>query len=167
MDWIVERGVEKIPDGVSFDQACFVEPVNTCLKGIKQLRSATGRRGGDPGTGSHRSDFHHDGGANGRARLIATDTMTSRRAVARRFGADEAFDPRDDDLDRTVKSMTDGRGADLVIVAASARGIVQQAVACSRPGARILLFAQTSHQERIEVSGADICVGERAAVRLL
>jgi L-iditol 2-dehydrogenase len=24
------------------------------------------------------------------------------------------------------------------------------------------LFAQTSHQERIEVSGADICVGERA-----
>ena len=63
--------------------------------------------------------------------------------------------------------MTEGRGADLVIMAASAPGIVQQAVACSRPGARILLFAQTSHQERIEVSGADICMGERASVRLL
>src|SRR5690348_15652301 len=37
MDWIVERGVEKIPAGVSFDQACFVEPVNTCLKGVKQI----------------------------------------------------------------------------------------------------------------------------------
>src|ERR1700749_238255 len=37
MDWIVERGVEKIPEGVSFDQACFVEPVNTCLKGVKQI----------------------------------------------------------------------------------------------------------------------------------
>src|SRR5208282_3418559 len=37
MDWIVERGVEKIPAGVSFEQACFVEPVNTCLKGIKQI----------------------------------------------------------------------------------------------------------------------------------
>src|ERR1700676_5375839 len=35
MDWIVEQGVEKIPDGVSFDQACFVEPANTCLKGVK------------------------------------------------------------------------------------------------------------------------------------
>lgn len=57
--------------------------------------------------------------------------------------------------------MTDGRGADLVIIAASARGIVEQAVASSRPGARILLFAQTSHQERIEVSGADVCMGER------
>ena len=47
-----------------------------------------------------------------------------------------------------------------VIVAASAPGIVEQAVRYSRPGSRILLFAQTSHQERVEVSGADICVGE-------
>jgi L-iditol 2-dehydrogenase len=57
--------------------------------------------------------------------------------------------------------MTAGRGADLVIVAASAPGVVDQAVACSRPGARILLFAQTSDRERIEVSGADICKEER------
>ncbi len=45
MDWIVERGVEKIPDGVSFDQACFVEPVNTCLKGVKQIDPQPGRCG--------------------------------------------------------------------------------------------------------------------------
>jgi L-iditol 2-dehydrogenase len=57
--------------------------------------------------------------------------------------------------------MTGGRGADSVIIAASAPGIVEQAVRYSRPGSRILLFAQTSHHERIEVSGADVCVGER------
>jgi L-iditol 2-dehydrogenase len=60
-----------------------------------------------------------------------------------------------------VKRLTEGRGADLVIVAASVPGIVEQAIACSRPGARILLFAQTSATERVEASGADICVGER------
>jgi L-iditol 2-dehydrogenase len=49
----------------------------------------------------------------------------------------------------------------LVIVAASAPGIVDQAMACSRPGSRILLFAQTAATERIEVSGAGVCVGER------
>jgi len=38
---------------------------------------------------------------------------------------------------------------------------VGQAIACSRPGSRILLFAQTSATERIETSGADICMGER------
>ncbi len=37
MDWIVERGVERIPAGVSFDQACWVEPVNTCLKATELL----------------------------------------------------------------------------------------------------------------------------------
>src|SRR5690349_24583339 len=30
MDWIVQRGVVKIPDGVSYEQASFIEPVNTC-----------------------------------------------------------------------------------------------------------------------------------------
>src|SRR6202453_4250536 len=38
MDWIVDRGTVKIPNGVSFEQACFVEPVNTCLKGIRNLK---------------------------------------------------------------------------------------------------------------------------------
>jgi L-iditol 2-dehydrogenase len=37
MDWIVEKGTVRIPEGVSFEQAIFVEPVNTCLKGIERL----------------------------------------------------------------------------------------------------------------------------------
>ncbi len=58
--------------------------------------------------------------------------------------------------------MTAGRGADQVFVAASAPGIVEQAMRSSRPGARVLLFAQTSKTERIELSGADICKDERS-----
>jgi len=38
MDWIVEKGAVAIPNGISFEQACFVEPVNTCMKGIQTLR---------------------------------------------------------------------------------------------------------------------------------
>jgi len=38
MDWIVrDGGVVRIPNGVPFEQAAFVEPVNTCLKGVKML----------------------------------------------------------------------------------------------------------------------------------
>ncbi len=95
------------------------------------------------------------------ATMVATDTMPYRRELALRFGAAAAFDPRDPELSQRIMEMTGGRGADAVIVAASAPGIVEQAVRYSRPGSRILLFAQTSHQERMEVSGADICVGER------
>src|SRR6202521_5730170 len=42
MDWIVRGGVERIPDDVSYAQACFVEPVNTCMKGIETLRLSPG-----------------------------------------------------------------------------------------------------------------------------
>ena len=39
MNWIVDRGgVVRIPDGVSFEQASFIEPVNTCMKGVETLR---------------------------------------------------------------------------------------------------------------------------------
>src|SRR5437016_10747202 len=37
MDWIVRKGTVRIPEGTSLEQASFVEPVNTCLKGIERL----------------------------------------------------------------------------------------------------------------------------------
>jgi L-iditol 2-dehydrogenase len=95
------------------------------------------------------------------ARVAVTDTMAERLEKAVRSGAEFAWNPRHMDIAEEAKRLTEGRGADLVIVAASAPGIVNQAIASSRPGARILLFAQTSSTEQIEASGADICVGER------
>jgi L-iditol 2-dehydrogenase len=160
MDWIVERGVEKVPDGVSFDQACLVEPVNTCLKGVKQIDPQPADVVAILGQGPIGLIFTMIVARTG-GRIAATDALPHRRALALKFGAEQVFDPRDAAFEKSVRTMTDSRGADLVIVAASARGIVEQAVACSRPGARILLFAQTSHQERIEVSGAEVCMGER------
>ena len=56
-------------------------------------------------------------------RTIVTDTMASRRDLALQFGAEAAFDPRDSALTERVKSITEGRGADLVLVAASAKGM--------------------------------------------
>jgi L-iditol 2-dehydrogenase len=37
MDWIVRQGTVRIPPDVSFEQACFLEPVNTCMKGIERM----------------------------------------------------------------------------------------------------------------------------------
>jgi len=160
MDWIVERGVEKIPDGVSFERATLVEPFNTCLKAVTQC-------------GPQPEDFVVVLGQGpiglmftmlvkrAGARVAATDTIGDRLEVAARCGAEFTWNPRSVDVAAEAKSLTGGRGADLAIVAVSAPAIVDQAIACTRPGARILLFAQTSATERIEISGADICVGER------
>jgi L-iditol 2-dehydrogenase len=159
MDWIVERGVEKIPDGVSFDQACWVEPVNTCLKGVELLAPRSDDVVAVLGQGPIGLIFtmllRHRG-----ISVIASDTIEFRRNLSSQLGA-FAADPRDPLFENTLKTSTKGRGADIVILATSAKGLVEQAVRISRPGAKILLFAQTSSTERIEISAADVCVGER------
>jgi L-iditol 2-dehydrogenase len=160
MDWISRRGLEKIPDGVSFDRASFVEPINTCFKGVAQLALQPEDVVAILGQGPIGLMFTMLVRRSG-ATMVATDTMPYRRELAVKFGAAAALDPREPRLEDRILEMTSGRGADAVIIAASAPGIVEQAVRYSRPGARILLFAQTSHQERIELSGADLCVGER------
>ncbi|HUJ49041.1 MAG TPA: alcohol dehydrogenase catalytic domain-containing protein [Bryobacteraceae bacterium] len=160
MDWIVQRGVEKIPDAVSFDRACFVEPVNTCLKGVVQLAPHPEDVVVILGQGPIGLLFTMIVQRFG-STIVSTDTMPYRRELSQKFGAALALDPREPGLEQRIREMTGGRGADAVIVAASVPGIVPQAVRYSRPGSRILLFAQTSHQERIEISGADVCVGER------
>lgn len=160
MDWIVERGVEKIPMGVSFEQASFVEPVNTCLKAMSLAAPVENDTVAIFGQGPIGLIFTMLA-KRARTRILATDTMDSRLKLATEFGADLAADPRVQDVPALAKKMSNGRGADLVILATSAPGLVEQAVQSSRPGAKILLFAQTSSQERIELSGADICKDER------
>jgi len=160
MDWIVERGVEKIPDGISYQRATLVEPLNTCLKAVAQCAPQPDEVVLVIGQGPIGLMFTMLVNRTG-ARVAATDTIAERRALATRCGAACAWDPRATDVSAEIRKITAGRGADLVIVAASAPGIVGQAIASSRPGARILLFAQTSAAERIEASGADICAGER------
>ena len=159
MDWIVERGVESIPNGVSFDQACWVEPVNTCLKGIKLLDLRQNEIVAVLGQGPIGLIFTMMAARAG-ATVLATDAIEFRRQLSERYGA-RAFDPRHSAFSGAVAEITDGRGVDAVIVATSAPGLVEQALKISRPGAKVLLFAQTSKTERIEIAGADICVGER------
>jgi L-iditol 2-dehydrogenase len=161
MDWIVESGVEKIPDGVSFERASFVEPVNTCLKAVVQCAPQPDETAVVIGQGPIGLLFTMLLRRSG-ATVVTTDTIPTRRELSRRCGALEAWDPRETNVEAEVRRLTDQRGADLVIVAASVPGIVEQAIRFSRPGARILLFAQTSETERVEVSGAAICVGERS-----
>jgi L-iditol 2-dehydrogenase len=160
MDWIVEEGVELIPAGVSFDAASFVEPVNTCLKAVVEMNPQPGDVVLIQGQGPIGLIFTMLVRRTG-ARVVATDTIPQRLALARRMGAEEAVDPRSSNVPKLLHQLTEGRGADQVFVAASAAGIVQEAVAATRPGASILLFAQTSDTERIELSGAAICKDER------
>jgi L-iditol 2-dehydrogenase len=161
MDWIVERGVEKIPEGVPFEVAAFVEPVNTCLKAVEQCDPQPDDVVLVQGQGPIGLLFTMLLRLRG-CTILATDTIPRRLELAKECGATFAMDPLTDDVSEKLKQLTEGRGADVVFVATNVKGLVEEAVRSTRPGAKIMLFAQTSDKERIELSGASICVGERS-----
>jgi L-iditol 2-dehydrogenase len=163
MDWIVRRGIERIPDDVPYDVATFVEPLNTCLKAVVGCNPQPDDVVVILGQGPIGLLFTMLVERLG-ACVVATDMMETRLALSSRFGAQLAIKANDPGFAGKVKDLSGGRGADIVIVAASAPGIIEQAVACSRPGAKIALFAQTSNQETIAVTGADLVVAERTLV---
>ncbi len=133
--------------------------MNTCLKGVEQLAPRAGDVVAVLGQGPIGLIFTMLLRLRG-VTVLTTDGIPYRRTLSAENGA-LAFDPREPVFEMAAKEQSGGRGVDAVILATSVKGLVEQAVRISRPGAKILLFAQTSSTERIEISGADICVGER------
>ena len=93
MDWIVREGVIAIPEGVGFEQASFVEPVNTCHKATVAMDPQPGDVVLIQGQGPIGLTFTSLVARTG-ASVVVTDTMPERLALAREFGAVEAVDPR-------------------------------------------------------------------------
>jgi L-iditol 2-dehydrogenase len=162
MDWIVDHGTVRIPEGISFEQACFVEPVNTCMKGIEALRLQPGETVltiGQGPIGIILSVLAHRTGAT----LITSDLYTERLRIGASFGLERTIDSSEVNLIDRVRECTQGRGADAVILAVGGNALIRTAMDAARPGGRVLLFAQTQHGEAV-IDPAAICVDEKALV---
>ena len=162
MDWIVEHGTVRIPDGVSFEQACFVEPVNTCMKGIEALRLNPGETVltiGQGPIGIILSVLARRVGAT----LITSDLYPERLRIGLSFGLDLTIDASRANVVERVRELTQGRGADAVILAVGSNSLIRTAMDAARPGGRVLLFAQTQHGEAV-IDPAAVCMDEKALV---
>jgi L-iditol 2-dehydrogenase len=159
MDWIVKRGTVRIPDGVSYEQACFVEPVNTCMKGIDALHLQKGETVlviGQGPIGIILSALAKRMGAS----LITSDLYPERLKIGLRFGFDNSIDASRTNVVDRVRELTDGRGGDAVILAVGGNSLIRAAMDAARPGGRVLLFAQTQHGEAV-IDPAAVCVDEK------
>jgi L-iditol 2-dehydrogenase len=162
MDWIVEQGTVRIPDGVSYEQACFVEPVNTCIKGVEALRLQPGETVqviGQGPIGIILSVLAQRAGSS----VITSDLYPERLKIAKSLGLQNTVDASQVDVVKAIRQQSEGRGADAVILAVGGNGLIRTAMDAARPGGRILLFAQTQHGEAI-VDPAAICVDEKSLV---
>ncbi len=162
MDWIVDRGTVRIPAAVSFEQAAFVEPVNTCMKGIDALRLQPGETVlaiGQGPIGVVLSVLARRAGAT----VITSDLYPERLKIAKKLGFEHTINASREDVVRSVREQTEGRGADAVVLAVGSNTLIGPAMEAARPGGRVLLFAQTQRGQ-VTIDPAAICVDEKALV---
>jgi L-iditol 2-dehydrogenase len=160
MAWVAERGIVALPDNVTFDEATFIEPINTIVKAVQKARVAKSETVLVAGCGPIGLQLLMVANLEG-ARLLTSDPMAVRRAKSLTLGAVESFDPTNGKLVGEVRARTEGRGADAVLVAVAHPSVVVDALAAARPGGRVLLFAANDPVTRIEFPAAAIGIDEK------
>jgi L-iditol 2-dehydrogenase len=160
MPWVAERGIVALPDNVSFEEATFIEPINTIVKAVQKARVAAGETVLILGCGPIGLQLLMVSRVQG-AKVYSSDPIAQRRAKSISLGAIESFDPTSGKLVESVKTHTEGRGADAVLVAVAHPAVVPDALAAARPGGRILLFAANDPVTKIEFPAAAVGIDEK------
>ena len=136
----VERGVFILPDTLSFQEATFVEPLGCVIRGQRLANFVPGDTVLILGSGI--SGLLHIALAklNRAGKIFATDVQEKRLKAARDFGADKIYNAKEYSS-QDLRSLNQGRLADLVIVCAGAISAYEQALQSVERGGKVLIFA--------------------------
>lgn len=147
---MIERGpLVRIPDSVDFDTAALTEPFTTVMNSHDPIRAPKNGTaliiGAGPIGCMHVELFKADG-----IKTVIADVVLERLEIAREAcGADYVINSKENDLETEIKKLTDGRGADIVVVACSVRAMQEQAVNYVCSGGDIILFGGLPDQDHM------------------
>ena len=153
-------GVVKIPARNSFLEGAMLEPVNTVLKAINRLSLLAGDVVLVIGQGPVGLMFTRLLALRG-VNVVASDLLTARLKLAKRFGAKVVLRPDEKSFSETAMRMTRKRGFDAVIVTVPSDAAVHQAQQLARGAGQVLLFAHTRRGVSTELDLSAVCVEEK------
>jgi L-iditol 2-dehydrogenase len=141
----------QLPDDVSYEDAALIEPA-ACV--VKSLRRA-GIKNGDTvliiGLGvmgmMHLLLAPHYGAA----RIIGADMVDFRLKKAERLGIDCTVNVGQRDLAEVIPSLTEKKGADIVIAGPNSADAMDKAIQCAAPGGTVVLFTPARPDEKLTI----------------
>jgi L-iditol 2-dehydrogenase len=138
--WNVERGgVLKIPDTMSYDVAALIEPLACCIRAVRKAHVEAGEdvlvAGAGPVGMMHALLLKPIG-----VKVTVSDIIQSRLEFAEELAVGSVLDASKGDVPAKIASMTEGRGADVAIVASGSKGAILQGLRSVRKGGRVCLF---------------------------
>ena len=152
----VQRGTLRLPDGVTFEEASFVEPLACVVRALRLSRLQAGDSVAVLGAGVSGVLMIQMARHLGAGRIIATDVSDARLRMANRFGADAVLRGDASDAVGQVLAANDGAGIEQVLVCTGARPVAEQALRLADLGGTVLYFAPLDPGEMLPLEMNDL-----------
>ena len=120
--------IQKLPDTLSFDEACLTEPLACVVNGQNLSDIKAGDTVAIIGAGPIGLMHAMLARAKGATKIILSELSEKRIELSKGFPIDVVINPKNEDPIKRVLEETEGRGADVVIVAAPSSIAQAQAI---------------------------------------
>ncbi len=147
-----ESCIYALPDHVSMEEGALLEPVSVAVHATDLADIQPGRSVAILGAGTIGLLMVQLALRAGAARVLVSEPVAEKRALALSFGADVAVDPRTEDVLAAGLELTDGRGFGTVIEASGSLGVAQQAVGMADKCGTVLWMAVYPDEATIPIN---------------
>jgi 2-desacetyl-2-hydroxyethyl bacteriochlorophyllide A dehydrogenase len=152
-DWAVvdttRSQLWRIPEGVSFEQACLARLAAISMQGVRLAGVRLGERVAVFGQGLIGQFARQLAAIDGAAVTLAIDLIDRRLELAQRHGATHVINPARDDVRAAIGAATDGQGVDVAIEATGNPAVINDALKAAALLGRVILLG--SPRGRVEI----------------
>lgn len=148
----------KIPDDVPLDKACLVGcGVMTGVgAAINTAKVEPGSSTVVIGCGGVGLNVIQGCALAGAGTIIAVDLMDNKLEYAKEFGATHTINPSREDVVKTVRSLTEKRGADYAFEVIGLGKTIEQAYACARQGGITIVVGAPSREDTVTIPASSL-----------
>lgn len=147
----LENDTIKLPASVSYEDATLIEPAACVVKALKRVHITGGETVLVIGLGAMGQMHVLLAKRYGAERVIGADMVPFRLGKAKECGADEVIDVSKSNLIDSLKDLTHGEMADIVVVGPNSIEAMQEGVQAAGAGGSVLLFTPAKPGEQLTV----------------
>ncbi len=150
---VAENSCIKIADEVPLDKACLVGcGVMTGVgAAINTAKVEPGSSAVVIGCGGVGLNVIQGCALAGAEIIVGVDLLDNKLEFARQFGATHTINPSRQDLFKTVRSLTEGRGSDYAFEVIGLSKTAEQAYACTRPGGTTVIVGAAARKDHVSI----------------
>ena len=152
----LENDTLRIPENVSYEDATLIEPAACVIKALKRVHIKGGETVLVIGLGTMGLMHILLAKKYGTARIIGADMVPYRLRKAKECGADEVIDVSKDHLFDSLKELTHGAMADIVVVGPNSVQAMKQGIEAAGAGGSVLFFTPSKPGEQLVCDPNDL-----------